>query len=259
MSNYNIFRRGFDAVHEEQERSSNRNNSQKLWRFFLLNTGDEATLRFLTEEPVNFYEHTIKEGNTYKNYLCTGGNDCPYCRKGDRASFKGAFLVVDKRKFSYTDKNGNRQVGDKTVRLFVQGTKVLSQLDRIHTKYGLSNRDVVIERLGKDNNTSYFIEHEDKSTLTPEEIRELLPDFLKSAYEGTIESLMTIVENQLLETIDDIDQSDNSNKYIVSVDDEEEGLPFGDVESPKSIFKVAENQIRTEDGTKKRLKLKRKV
>ena len=57
-----MFKKGYTAVREEKQRQDeNREKAGKnLWRFFLQSDGDEADVRFLTEEPVTFYEHTIK-------------------------------------------------------------------------------------------------------------------------------------------------------------------------------------------------------
>ena len=54
-----MFARGYDASRKEKERQdkARENMGKKLWRFFLAKDGEEADLRFLTEEPVNFYEH----------------------------------------------------------------------------------------------------------------------------------------------------------------------------------------------------------
>jgi len=63
---------------------------KNLSRFFLQNDGYEAQIRFLTEEPINFYEHNVKgAGNQFKTKICTGA-DCPSCAQNDRPSFKSA-------------------------------------------------------------------------------------------------------------------------------------------------------------------------
>ena len=171
-----LFKRGYDASRQEKERQdkARENMGKKLWRFFLSNDGDEADLRFLTEEPVNFYEHTLKRGdNKYEHYTCTGAN-CPFCNDGEKATYKGAYLVVDRREFSYKDKEGKQKTGKNQVRLFVQGMKVISQLDRISDKYGLSNRDVTIVRLGKGTQTTYTIERGDEEKISTKEVENLL-------------------------------------------------------------------------------------
>ena len=57
-----MFKRGFKAVKEEsvrQEENRKKMNGN-LWKFFLAKDGDEADITFLTEQPINYYEHNIK-------------------------------------------------------------------------------------------------------------------------------------------------------------------------------------------------------
>lgn len=247
-----MFKRGYDASRQEKERQdkARENAGKKLWRFFLKDDGDEADLRFLTEEPVNFYEHNIKKGDRYEQITCIGDN-CPLCADGDRPTYKGAYLVVDRRSFEYKDKDGKTQRGSNQLRLFVQGMKVVSQLDRISDKYGLSNRDVTIVRLGKGTQTTYTVERGDEDKLSQKEIENLLPEKFRDDYDGTMDSLMTIVEEQLMmatqnyEPSDDDDEEDNRSKLISDDDD----VPF-DTEpkkklgAKKSMFKKSENSVK---------------
>ena len=259
-----MFARGYEASREEKARQdkARENAGKKLWRFFLADDGDEADLRFLTEEPVNFYEHNLKKGdNRYEQYCCTG-DDCPFCEDGDRPTYKGAYLVVDRREFEFTDNNGKKQKGKNQVRLFIQGMKVVSQLDRISDKYGLSNRDVTIVRLGKGTSTTYTIERGEEEKLTKKEIEQLLPEKLREMYDGTMDSLMSIVEEQLLmltkdyvpdedEDDGDYEEENTKGKRLISVDDDEDETD--EDESPKrklnatggkKMFKKAQNSTK---------------
>ena len=254
-----LFARGYEASREEKARQdkARENAGKKLWRFFLSDDGDEADLRFLTEEPVNFYEHNLKKGDRYEQFTCTG-DDCPFCEDGDRPTYKGAYLVVDRREYKYKDDKGKEKTGKDQVRLFVQGMKVVSQLDRISDKYGLSNRDVTIVRLGKGTQTTYTVERGEEEKLTKKEIEQLLPEKLREEYDGTMDSLMSIVEEQLLMSTkdynpddddDEDDEEDTGRSKIVSVDDdedEEEATPKRKLSSggKKSMFKKAQNSVK---------------
>lgn len=258
-----IFARGYSASRAEKERQdkARENMGKKLWRFFLSDDGDEADVRFLTEEPVNFFEHNVKRGdNKFEQYTCTG-DDCELCDDGDRPTYKGAYLIVDRREYEYTDKDGKKQKGKNQVRLFVQGMKVVSQLDRISEKYGLSNRDVTIVRLGKGTQTTYTIERGDEERMTEKEIRQLLPEKLRDSYDGTVDSLMSIVEEQLLMntkdyTPDDEDEDDededDGRRNLIGVDDEddeEEERPAPKRKltaggKKKSMFKKPQNSVK---------------
>jgi hypothetical protein len=259
-----MFARGYDASRAEKERQdkARENSGKKLWRFFLKEDGDEADLRFLTEEPVNFYEHNLKRPDgRFEQFCCTGGDDCPFCNDGDRPTYKGAYLVVDKREFEYTDRNGNKQKGKDQVRLFVQGMKVISQLDRISDKYGLSDRDVTIVRLGKGTQTTYTIERGEKEPLSKKEIEALLPEKIRDQYNGTMSSLMDIVEDQLMmltkdyEPEDDEEEKedtsyDEDDERIISYDDEEDEEPapkkkkLSSKGGKKTMFKKSEQSLK---------------
>ena len=231
-----LFRKGFSANREEKARQEKmqENMGKKLFRFFLSGDGAEADLIFLTEEPITFHEHNIKGlkngKDHYYQYTCTG-DDCELCEDGDRPSFKGAFLVYDQREYEYTDKNGKKQKSEGSVKLLVFGTKVVSQLDRISSKYGLSGREITCVRLGTGTATSYTFEKGDKVDLTEKEIRNLLPEKLRDDYDGTEDSLYKIVEQQLLMSVkdykadmneEDDEDLDEDNDSIMGLEDDEE-------------------------------------
>lgn len=75
---------------------------------------------------------------------------------------------------------------------------VISQLDRVSDKYGLSNRDVTLIRLGSGTQTSYTVERGDEEKLSTKTIKNFLPEKLRDDYDGTVDSLYSIVEEQLL-------------------------------------------------------------
>ena len=237
-----MFKKGYNAVREEKQRQDeNREKAGKnLWRFFLSNDGDEADVRFLTEEPVTFYEHTVKGmrngKEVYDTVVCSGDDSCSLCASGDKATFKGAFLIWDKRPYEYKDKDGKTQKGKGQLRLYVQGARVLSQLDRISSKYGLTNRTITIVRLGKGTSTTYTLEKGDEEgRLSQAEIKNMLPEKLRDMYNGTMDSLYSIVEECLANSMNDSssnsanssdddyseeEYADRSN--LVNIDDDEE-------------------------------------
>lgn len=274
-----LFKRGYEVSRQEKERQDKARElgGKKLWRLFLKDDGDEADLRFLTEEPINFYEHTLKSKvngkDRYDSVTCIG-NGCKHCADGDRPTYKGAYLVVDRREFEYTDKDGNKKTGKNQLRLFVQGMKIITQLDRISNKYGLSNRDVTMVRLGKGTNTTYTFERGDTDKLTQQEIEELLGDRFKEDYDGTVDSLYTIVENQLLmdlkentdEEVDEDDEEDEDNAGVIGFDDDEEDEEVEEAPKKKlgtkkkSMFKSgAQHSLKPKSGAKTLLKKRKAV
>ena len=217
-----MIKKGYSVVREKKQRQDENREKmgKRLWRFFLSEDGDEATVRFLTEEPINFYEHTVKSvrggKERYDNVICTKDlGDCSLCDGGDRPSFKGAFLIYDKRPYEFTDAKGNKQKGKGQLRLYVQGARVLSQLDRLSERYGLTNRDYIITRSGSGTTTTYMFDRTDEvGKLSEAEITNMLPEKLRDMYDGTMDSLYAIVQNQLEMLINGgVDEDDEDEDY----------------------------------------------
>lgn len=237
-----LFRRGYEPVREEKKRQEARqeNFGKRLNRFFLLKDGDEADIRFLTEEPINCYMHSIKVNRNgkerYADVVCTGDDSCPYCQN-DNPSFVGAFLIIDKRPYTTTDKNGKEKKVEEALRLYIAKTKILSQLDRLSSKYGLVDREYTVARTGTGQSTSYSFDRGDNlPKISRREIENLLPEKLREDYDGTMNSLYSIVEHQLTmmlpdgseyaeeenENEDDEMEEKTSFRNLISSDDDEE-------------------------------------
>lgn len=209
-----IFKKGFKSVDAEVKRQEENRAKMgnKLYRLFIKAKDEEgAQIRFLTEEPVTFYEHTIKHNGRYDNILCVG-NDCAYCDSGEHPSYKGAFLVYDYRK--YKAKDG--KIKESGLRLYVAGTRVLSSLMRIHKRNsGLRNILFQLDRDGEGTATTYQFSVEKKlPSLSEEEVAAMLPEKLRDMYDGSDESLMKIIEEQ-------IEMSLIGNNYSGFSDDED--------------------------------------
>ena len=253
-----MFKKGYNAVREEKQRQDeNREKAGKnLWRFFLSNDGDEADVRFLTEEPVTFYEHTIKGmrngKETYDTVICNGDESCPLCANGDKPTFKGAFLIWDKRPYETTDaKTGKKKTVEGSLRLYVQGARVLSQLDRISTKYGLSDRTITIVRLGKGTSTTYTIEKGDtEGKLSTAEIKNMHPEKLRESYNGTMDRLYSIIEDCLSSSIsgssnnseEDEEEYANRSNLVGVEDDEDEAPRSSGIKKSKPMFKSTKHK-----------------
>lgn len=245
-----LFKKGYEAARQEKKRQEEvrEQMGKRLFRFFLSGDGAEARVRFLTEEPINFNEHTVKVFKNgkerYDSFLCTQDEDCPYCEDGNKSSFKGAFLIWDYSEFEVKDSNGKKKKVKGSLKLYVAGTRVLSQLDRLSNRYGLTDRDYEISRTGTGTDTSYMIERTDEvSPLTKAKISNMLPDKLKESFDGTMESLYAIVEEQLKMYLPDYD-----------VDDEEEDEDEDDYEerprkskSSRDEYKGRKNLVSYDD------------
>lgn len=168
----------------------------------MLGDGAEARVRFLTEEPINFNEHTVKTyrggKERYDSVLCSGDDSCPHCEDGDKPSFKGAFLIWDYSEYESKDKNGKKKKVRGSLKLYVAGTRVLSQLDRLSNRYGLTSRDYEISRTGTGTDTSYMIERTDEvSKLTRSKIESMLPESLRKSLMELLNLFILLLRNSL--------------------------------------------------------------
>lgn len=226
-----LFKRGYKSVREEKTRQEEeaKRRQMGLFRLFLREDGEEAEIRFLTEEPINYYEHTIPNGRLFDNIPCIGA-DCPHCADDDKPRFVGAFLILDKREYEYTDRQtGKKKTAKNQLRLYVQGTKVLSQLDRLSEKYGLTTHEYTLVRTGKGkNDTSYTFERGDKvGVMTRKEIEAILPERLREQYDGSMDSLYAIIEaqiNMLAGIAEEKEPVESKATKVVNVADEEDLL-----------------------------------
>jgi hypothetical protein len=247
----NVFRkRGFDAHKEEAERRKKEAESRqgKLWRYFLKDGEEDVPLRFLTEEPILFYEHNIKTPDgKYATITCTG-DDCEECEKG-KPSYKGAWLVVDGRSVTVDEKKDGKPTGKKKeltdqVRLYVRGSTDIAKLDRLSRKFGLTSRPWFATKTGSGTSTSYELDRGEPAELSTKQIENLLakvPEEMKNHYDGTEESLYDIVEFNIFDDVE-LGESDSKPK---SKDDEDEDIDDGvssvdddeEEEKPKKLKK----------------------
>lgn len=226
------FKRGYKPLAKEAKRQEAARAARKnrLFEFYLKDDKDEADVRFLLEEPCNIRVHQVqrKAGNGrtfYDSVICTEDDSCPYCEMGDNPTVKGATLIIDRRPFEYTDDNGKKKKGKNQVKLFIQGTKVMGQLERISDKYGLTDRDVTIIRLGTGTGTSYTIERGDEEPVTMKEIKNALPDWCRDEYDGTEDSLYDILEAQLEKMMAKADDDDEDYEDEYDEEDDEDEAP----------------------------------
>lgn len=230
-----LFNTGYSAVKEEKERQE-RNRERvkgKLWDFYLSDDGDEAQVRFLTEEPVNYYAHSVPEkGGRYQEHICTQDDDCEYCNEGDKPQFKSAYLIWDKREYETTNEKGKKVKKSGCLRMYTQGTKVTSQLARISSKSGITVKDLNIVRSGKGTQTSYMFENDfEREPLTADEVREMLlvlPEEQQDMYKGDVKkgnkSLLDVVMAQLEMRMDDYDEDEDKLPFNEDEDyDESDG------------------------------------
>lgn len=215
--------RGFTQAAKEEKAIKERREqaSSSLWRFFLKDGEEDVPLIFLTEEPVLFYEHSVKQPNgKFDNVVCTG-EDCPHCVDGN-PSYKGAWLVIDGREFTYK-KDGKEVVGKDQIRIYARGMQDVGKLARKSKRYGLTGRQYLVSKTGSGTATSYELEPEDELELSPKELANIFarlpqkyrehidPSDEETYYEVLEDSLFGDVINPSSDADDDDDEDDDED------------------------------------------------
>lgn len=267
-----IFKSGFNSVKAEAKRQEEVKASmgKQLFRLFVkANDTEGVIIRFLNKEPVTFNEHSIQSGKKWINRLCVGEN-CPYCAKDNRASYKGAFLVWDYRK--YEDKEGNKK--ESGLRLYVAGIKVLTQLMRLAERNGRKVGDkskndgllrytYQLDRDGTGTSTSYTLAKDEPcDKLSAEEVIAMLPEKLREDYDNIDDSNMEevledIIMEQLKMTLGNNSSDEDSDELPFKEEDEDtDDDDFVDVDEDEEEEKPVVKKKKTAIGLKSNKSLK---
>ena len=261
-----IFKRGYGALEEEQARSKKFKEQigKKLFSFFLTEQSDEADIRFLTEDPLTCYVHRLQETRngklTYSTYVCprNGGEnpneECYDCNNTGRASFGAAYLIIDKRPYTYKDKDGKEVTRESSIKVYICGVSVAGQISRLSKKHGLTNRDYTISRTGSGaGKVDYQFDRGEQYKLSTKEIENLLPEKLRDMYDGTAESLYEILGIQLDYLLRDTQESGGSDD---NYEDEKEDKKS---KSSRDVFRHLEDDEDEEEKPKSKFKSKFKA
>ena len=151
---------GYKAIQEEMNKEATRGAFSPEFR---MDDETEARIRFLTEEPYTFRQHSLTDGSKCPKYTCRQGpnSSCPLCDAGHKPRFVGVYVVYDYGdRFSIDRSTGEEKRVNKKVepgvKLYVQGIRVLKVLDRLHKREGgLISQDHDILRTGKKMETTY--------------------------------------------------------------------------------------------------------
>jgi hypothetical protein len=175
---------GFDSVKEySKELDEKRKQAQNFVLNLILRDGESAVVRFLTQEPITFREHYIPGAKGQKFYTCLEGTrdedgnrvQCPFCSAGNKPSFRGAFLVVDRSEDTWKS-NGEEHSAQNQIKIFKQGIKVMKVLDSLSEKRDLTEWDIEISRTGSGTDTQYNFIPEEKFELS-EEVEKKIEEF----------------------------------------------------------------------------------
>jgi hypothetical protein len=231
-----MFNRGFNAIKVEEERREKAKELRKgrLFRFYLKDKEEDVPVIFLTEEPINFWEHTFDKGKV--NVPCSG-DDCEYCADEDKygkARFVSAWLVVDRREYSYKDQSGKEISGKDRIKLMVRGMTNAAVLEKHSAKYGLMKYEWGVTRTGKDTTTTWLFDRGEKLSLTAKQLEAImaqLPENMCNLDPYEIVELQITGAMELEATNDRVtpEISEEAEKQVMDgvqdIEDKEEDVP----------------------------------
>jgi len=204
------FKTGYEEVQKYSEELDRKQAEARSKRSFIpnliLRDGESTVIRFLTDEPVTFREHYLPNAQGRKFYTCLAGVEengeaveCPFCSAGNKPSFRGAYLVIDRGTDTWVDKDGKQHTAQNQIKIFKHGIKVLKVLDKIRSKRELTEWDIEVSRTGSGTDTSYNFIPEESYSLTDQEkeqIREFKGD--KTLLDVLIEEIKPVTFNEAL-------------------------------------------------------------
>ena len=235
-----LFNKGYKAVAKEQERQEAIKESlgRRLNQFFLTAKDDEASVIFLTTEPITFKAYNVKKmSNSGKEYfdmvVCT--NEAKQNDKyGSKPSFKGAFLIFDTRPVNYTAQDGKEVKKDGQVRLYITGITNLPKLERCESKWGLADYVWEISRTGSGKAVSYSFDRGEKLEDSDYADKDFVAELPKALAEEFGDDFEALLEDQLMqftenppkhETSNSSDYDEDEDESLVNVEDEEDEEP----------------------------------
>lgn len=235
-----LFNKGYKAVAKEQERQEQIKESlgRRLNQFFLTAKDDEASVIFLTTEPITFKAYNVKKmSNSGKEYydmvICT--NESKQTEKyGSKPSFKGAFLIYDTRPVNYTTQDGKEVNKDGQIRLYITGITNLPKLERCESKWGLADYVWEISRTGTGKAVSYSFDRGEKLEDSDYADKDFVAELPKALAEEFGDDFEALLEDQLMQytenppkhdshtSTEDDEEEDGEDESLVNVEDEEE-------------------------------------
>lgn len=180
MSIGSWFKSGYDAVQKHDEEAKAKKEAYENGGMFtptvLFKENQSRTLRFLMEEPVTFKEHYLPNAKGARNYTCMDGMEdeqgnrieCPFCASGNKPSFRGAYLVIDRSEDTWS-KDGQEHTATNQIKIFKQGISTLKVLEQTNKKRKLTQWEIEITRTGAGTDSRYTPVPEEKAELSAED------------------------------------------------------------------------------------------
>jgi hypothetical protein len=150
------------AKQEEAEAQKRKEESGKMWRFYLKAT-EEARITFVDGDlspegfllPPRFYEHNLYLNGSFGNlFVCPektnpeSGDKCPICEMDDRPSLVALFTIIDHRVVQSKDKT---KTYTNTPKLLVAKSGSFEMLNKLaHKLGGLAGQSFDVSRSASD-------------------------------------------------------------------------------------------------------------
>lgn len=180
MSIGNWFKKGYKSVEERAEELKARQEAytgvNKFTPTVIFKPMESKVLRFLMEEPVTFKEHYLPNAKGTRNFTCMDGMtdengnriECPFCASGNKPSFRGAYLVIDRSEDIWV-KDGQEHTVQNQIKIFKQGISTLRILEGLSKKRKLTDWEIEITRTGIGADSRYTPIPEEKVPLSDED------------------------------------------------------------------------------------------
>lgn len=156
-----FFNRGIEATQKLADAHKASFSSNGIYDFYVKD-GQEALMRFLTDEPVSFMAHNIKVGKAPRTFVCTGDADCQGCKQADsfdptkpnKPVVRAAYLVLDGTITEKDEMQDGKPTGKKVqytdqIKVMVRGTSDIAAIERCKEKYGLLGRAYYVSKMVK--------------------------------------------------------------------------------------------------------------
>lgn len=208
-----MFKRGYQQQRADLE-SVKATNANQL--SFLFPKVGESNIIFLTEEPLSIGQHTINNNGKYRTTICTETPDCFGCAQESKVSRRSAYLVLDLSPYTYKNAQGVETTVKESVRIYAPAVSFATLLDRISEKKGgISFREMVVYRTGKEANANYSFEPGNEVNVSLKRILKGLTQQLAEELEALVEkegeeeALYTFLNKQLNQKMVTISLSNN--------------------------------------------------
>jgi hypothetical protein len=164
MSVQDWFSQGYEKVEQRAAEIDEAMSRTYLPDYILKEEDGEQPMRFVMATPITYYEHFLQ--SIKRSFTCPDGGDstkgnCPLCASGNKANFRGAYLIADHRHEEWT-KDGKTQKRHNTLKVAKFGVKVLKSLGKREEALkkkgmagGLLDVDFDVMRTGSGTDTMY--------------------------------------------------------------------------------------------------------